>query len=346
MNGSQTIKADVGSDAEYKAAPWLVMIYLAGDTNLTEEMVLALQSLVAAGPPAGDKIMAQFDPSGMGLATQRYDLSKSAPTRPDGRVYLEDFRVSSSPEINTGSADALRHFIEWAHDRYGRDDGQKYRHLLILSGHGSGTTEDFLLRDENAADSLSIGELAEALEDATTYITGGDETRRKIDILGMDACFMSMFEVAYEIRKHVGILIGAEGLEPEFGWPYSRILAEARRRRPDQDVEYMTPRSLADLIVTEYVEFYSDYDRTAGRSADLAAIDLARMDDLGAEIDELAKCLTRAAEPDLVTLSHWSAQTYKADQFVDLHDFCMQAYKRFGKDSEVGRACADVIEGI
>ena len=86
------------------------------------------------------------------------------------------------------------------------------------------------MRDENAADSLSIGELAEALEDATMYITGGDETRRKIDILGMDACFMSMFEVAYEIRKHVGILIGAEGLEPEFGWPYSRILAEARRR--------------------------------------------------------------------------------------------------------------------
>ena len=110
----------------------------------------------------------------------------------------------------------------------------------------------------------------------------------------------------------------------------------------------MTPRSLADLIVTEYVEFYSDYDRTAGRSADLAAIDLARMDDLGAEIDELAKCLTRAAEPDLVTLSHWSAQTYKADQFVDLHDFCMQAYSdsaRIARLDERARGVIEVFDG-
>ena len=324
-------------DVQY---PWLVMLYLAGDNNLTEDMVFALQDLQAVGSTPGTKIVAQLDPSSMGLSTQRYDLSESRPTRPDGRVYVEDFRVSSSPEFNSASGDALSNFIQWAHDRYGRDGGQRYRHLLILSGHGSGTTEDFLLRDENAADALSIAELAEALDTATKYITAteysppsetanesrNEEPRRKIDILGMDACFMSMFEVAYEIRSYVGILIGAEGLEPEFGWPYSRILAEARRRRPGQDVEYMTPRSLADLIVTEYVEFYSDYDRTAGRSADLAAIDLTRMDDLGAEIDKLAKCLTKARKTDLVTLSHWSAQTYKADQFVDLHDFCIQTY--------------------
>ena len=37
---------------------------------------------------------------------------------------------------------------------------------------------------------------------------------KKIDILGMDACFMSMGEVAYEIRESVDVLVGAEGLEP------------------------------------------------------------------------------------------------------------------------------------
>ena len=31
------------------------MLYLAGDTNLTEDMVLALQGLQAAGPPVDDK---------------------------------------------------------------------------------------------------------------------------------------------------------------------------------------------------------------------------------------------------------------------------------------------------
>ena len=31
--------------------PWLVMVYLAGDNNLSEDMVLALQDLKAEGPP-------------------------------------------------------------------------------------------------------------------------------------------------------------------------------------------------------------------------------------------------------------------------------------------------------
>ena len=35
--------------------PWLVMLFLAGDNNLTESMVLALQDLIAEGPPEGDR---------------------------------------------------------------------------------------------------------------------------------------------------------------------------------------------------------------------------------------------------------------------------------------------------
>ena len=48
------------------------MLYLAGDNNLAEDMVLALQDLVAEGAPDGDQIVAQLDPSGVGLETQRY----------------------------------------------------------------------------------------------------------------------------------------------------------------------------------------------------------------------------------------------------------------------------------
>ena len=47
------------------------MLYMAGDNELTEEMVLALQDLVAR-PLTESKIVAQLDPSGIGLETQRY----------------------------------------------------------------------------------------------------------------------------------------------------------------------------------------------------------------------------------------------------------------------------------
>ncbi|MCK7472206.1 MAG: clostripain-related cysteine peptidase [Desulfomicrobium escambiense] len=235
------------------------MVYLAGDNNLTEDMVLALQDLQAAGAPEGDKIVAQFDPSGLGLFTQRYDFST-----PKGAA-LDSYRdkTYAGIESNTGTAEALEDFVKWAHGKY----GNLRRHLLILSGHGSGTTEDFLMSDETSRDSLTIPELKKALE-ATKAILG-----KKIDVLGMDACYMSMGEVAYEIRESADILIGAEGLEPEFGWPYGRILARARAflgdatRNPTK--RHLNPVELARAIVEEYITHYSDYDRSAGRSADL-----------------------------------------------------------------------------
>lgn len=40
-----------------KSKPWLVMLYLAGDNTLTEEMVLAMQDLLAEGPPRDDRLL-------------------------------------------------------------------------------------------------------------------------------------------------------------------------------------------------------------------------------------------------------------------------------------------------
>ena len=169
--------------------PWLVMLYLAGDNNLQEEMIAALQQLKAGRgdpekTPEGDRIVAQFDPSAIGVATQRYDFSIEQNGDGSG---IEDYRVDDGDlaETNTGNIEALVGFIKWASDVAG-GDLKKYRHFLILSGHGSGTTQDFLLRDESPSDSLSIPELAEAMRLATGLIG------KTIDILGMDACFMSM----------------------------------------------------------------------------------------------------------------------------------------------------------
>ena len=64
--------------------PWLTMLYMAADNNLTEEMVLALQDLVAEGAAPGSAIKAQFDPSGEGFDTQRYTFNSERRCRPRG----------------------------------------------------------------------------------------------------------------------------------------------------------------------------------------------------------------------------------------------------------------------
>jgi Clostripain family len=320
---------------------WLVMLYLAGDNNLTEEMVRALQSLGAADPMPGTRIVAQLDPSGLGLPTQRYDFTSVRPGQ-SLDAYLQP--CCAIAETNTGNPNALSDFIKWANDLPWTDSShpKPERQLLILSGHGSGTTEDFLLKDDNAADALSINELSIALKDAYA------KTHRKIDILGMDACFMSMFEVAYEIRDCVSLLVGAEGLEPEFGWPHSRILEKAREISNAKG-RHISPEELARTIVTEYTEFYSDYDRTAGRSADLAALDLSGVDALATAVTSLGDSLIASfvEDPknhDLVTLAHWKAQTYKSDQYVDLHDLCIQLYETFARSTDVRSGCEGVIK--
>ena len=325
--------------------PWLVMLYMAGDNDLTEDMVLMLQDLQAEGPPAGDTIVAQFDPSAEGLLTQRYVFTDS---RGANGLHVKEART----ETNTGNTETLNDFVKWAVNNYG---GPNTRYLLILAGHGSGITEDFFLRDDTSKDSLTIDELAQGLAAANDVIKakGGE----KIDILGLDACYMAMGEVAYQIREHVGILIGAEGLEPAFGWPYRRILsaAKAYRSAPENKGQSMDPRRLAEAIVRQYVEHYLDYDIAVGRSADLAAIDLTRMGDLAQAVSALAESLIKAVhadQHDLVTLAHWYAQTYKADQFVDLRDFCDQTRKRFTSDDSAGvhagvrAACDRVLRAL
>ena len=59
--------------------------------------------------------------------------------------------------------------------------------------------------------------------------------KKRIDILGMDACFMSMGEVRYQIRDHVNIVVGAEGMAAGIRLALQsnpRRSRQAGRRRP------------------------------------------------------------------------------------------------------------------
>jgi hypothetical protein len=345
MSPLATAKAKKAPTAERMDGPWLVMLYLAGDTNLTEDMVLALQDLIEVGVPGKDRVVAQLDPIGVGLSTTRYDLTPKAKKPPkyggrpkrDGfalQTALQRFEVEDVVEQSTGSAENLSSFIEWAVG-YDTDERTKNnestdstKYLLILSGHGSGVTEDFFLRDETSMDSLKIPELQQALRAAKTSFG------KKLDILGLDACYMAMGEVQYQLRNDVSIVIGAEGLEPEFGWPYGRILKGARAAGG-----CLAPEALAKLIVDTYVKTYSDFDKTAGRSVDLGAVRLAPMKKLAVAVKRLSAALHNLGKSghERVLLAHWYSQTYKFDQYVDLRDFCRQLKTRPHRTSELTR---------
>ena len=96
------------------------------------------------------------------------------------------------------------------------------------------------------------------------------------------------------------------------------------RQREGTNPYHPDRETLASEIVEEYVTHYHDYDRTAGRSADLSAIDLDEIEGVANAVTDLVKKLKelKTEGHNRLLLAHWYAQTYQFDQYVDLKDLC------------------------
>ena len=111
------------------------------------------------GTPNGDIVVAQFDPSGTGVSTQRFDFTKAP-----GEPHLEDHRCAAFDGLETNSSpETLKRASS------GGPVPEHLRPADAVAAHPfrprSGTTEDFLMRDEASADALTFDELAGALKD-------------------------------------------------------------------------------------------------------------------------------------------------------------------------------------
>src|SRR5688572_32313631 len=59
------------------AKQWTVMVYMAGDNNLSEEMIYAIKEMYRVGVTKEFDVTVQFDPSGIGPRVRRYDIGES-----------------------------------------------------------------------------------------------------------------------------------------------------------------------------------------------------------------------------------------------------------------------------
>jgi hypothetical protein len=308
-----------------KKKKWTIMIYLAGDNNLSDEMIWALKELLRIGVGSNCHVAAQFDPSATYTGPRLYSFDKleelaSTSCDVDGILELKFLREALvedpseenwNPE-NSANPAVLGGFLIWA-----MNNMKAEHYMLILSGHGSGAAGG-LLEDQNPYGRLTIPSLGRALSMAKHSLNGN-----KIDILGLDSCTMSMVEVAHEVRDSVEFLVGAEGFVQNAGWPYHRLL-ESLRHGPE-------PPDLAAEIVDNYFQYYSDY-LAADVSTDQAVIHVgaeAWEDSLLRNIRKLSKSLVSELDRgndeivrNALVLAHWEAQSFNTEQNVDLYDFC------------------------
>ncbi len=346
--GSVTTLGDPASAPERgKPAPaqWTVLAYLAGDNDLEGALLDDLREMERVGSrPGAVEILAQLDRAAGGDAsagdwsgTRRYYVTRSASASKIGSKLLMDLG-----EANTGDPGVLEDFLSFGTRRY-----PARASMLVLSNHGSGfyvppemlsrrrpwkaaprgpqrgffrTTRQRLAEtgpsrgiayDDGAGDCLDNRELKQVLAHAHRVLG------RPVDIVGMDACLMTMVEVAYQLRDHARILVGSEELEPGEGWPYAAVLGDLVARPA------MMPPELATTVVRRYIESYA----SSGQDATQSAIDLTKLNDLIAAVDALARALlaglpSQSLEVELYAA--WRRTVRFFDRlYVDLHHFAV-----------------------
>jgi len=301
--------------AQVSPAKWTIMVYLDGDNNLEGPAIIDFNEMERVGSTDEMKIVVQFDrvpggdeSNGGWTETRRYYI-----THDDDPNTINSPLVQNMGELNMGDQNTLIDFLAWAMDNYPADHyclilwnhggGWRERIKALMKGGKRGEVDRALCWDETSDyDCLYMSELKTALQQIKL-------TRRKIDLVGFDACLMGMVEVAYEIRDQAEVMVGSEELVPIYGWPYNTILLDLMKDPS------LSPSELGTIVVNRYREYYGP-----NSSYTQSAIDLRNLPNLADALDSLARVLDYS-HWDGVTFSRRCAETFGMYPYVDLYHF-------------------------
>ncbi len=352
------------------AADWTVMVYMAGDngrilTGMESAGTDDLAEMKRVGSSNRLHILAQFDTLSE-KTTRRFRLRQGTPLEQDvippilpetntgDPRFLDDFVAWGMSQY------PARHYllVLWNHGN-GWDDEDIYQssrsarvprdYVSPADSRGIATQggarkalfhttlsaipetaaaggDRGILYDDTAKDFLDNNELKAVLASIT-----GRRKGVKLDILGMDACLMSMVEIAYQVRDGCALCVASEEEEPMKGWPYNTILGELAKPTSH------TPAQLAKIIVEKFI---ASYDRGYfSENATQAALDVGKIETVAQAVDKLAGVLLdHIGDMDVlvaVDAAERAAQKFRQDaDYVDLVDFC--------KKLQAGTHAADV----
>lgn len=241
---------------------WSVFIYLAGDNNLSEDMVTALKGLLNLNLNDRINLYVCYDSIYPTVKTAYYDFSRQPGDNTErtlatvkageigGDIYGDELIMT----------DVLKEFFKKC---FAGEEAKADDYILILSGHGDGFREKTLLYDENPSGPATLEKINEALEEIRTEHLGGE----KFAILGLDSCCMAMLEIAYQFKNDAGILVSSQSYVPNSGWAYEPMLRELVEDGSLEAEDY------ASTMVSEFNRANYEYS-VGGRAVDLSAIRL------------------------------------------------------------------------
>ncbi|MBI4721682.1 MAG: T9SS type A sorting domain-containing protein [Candidatus Stahlbacteria bacterium] len=300
---------------------WTILVFINGDNNLEDAGIDDMNEMERAIDTTNYNVIVEFDripgydtSNGNWTTTRRYFIT------PDtiNDTIIRSTLIADLGEINMGNPNSIIDFATWGIENYPAE-----HYSLIIWDHGNGWYKvggapqrvSPLLKgissDETDGDNIGVanGEYAFAMDSIATFLG------KKIDILGNDACFMGMQEVAYEVKDYVDFIVFSEYSEPWDGYPYDDILTWLTAN------PIASPKELAQIIVDKYVASYSGGSQGNDDITQSAVL-------LDSQFTHTSQCINRFAEELMkvggrsepqIDSAYWKTQYLYVDSAWRLH---------------------------
>ncbi len=286
------VSCKVGSKIQKKTTKkWNFLVYIAANNNLHKYALRNVKQMEKIGSNQNINIFAQIDNFGK-RELSRYKIEKG-----NSKLIA---KITTPPESMSGTKESLFEFAKEVISNNPTD----YTAIILLN-HGTGIKDPNLwtrshpfYRDicfcfnnetnmyeinkkvckgiafnEFSHTYLTNHDLQITLERIKSEILGG----KKIDFLGMDACYMAMVEIGSLAKNSARYMSASQQVEPGAGWDYEKILQPLKTKT-------LSPAELAKHVVDAYGDTYNKYFSCLTHSA----IDLSNFESIEKNIDNLS----------------------------------------------------------
>ena len=296
--------AHLGSVADAK---WTVMVYMNAKNNLDPYSVVNFEQMTRVTDSNDVHIVVEWGRDRWKHAYRiKVHNGMSVKEEPVGGAP----RIEDIGDVDMGSVVTIDSFVKWSVAKYPAqhyalviwDHGSGYRlELTSPSDHQVGTRlmhADWLLE---AVPQFVAPDPARPGRWQSNYRAISDDEHTKhhlynsdvqavvegspVDILGFDACLMSMVETAYAVRRGAKIMVGSEELEPGFGWKYDAWLGVL------VGDPGLSPQAVGEAIVDAYEAQYGGVSASPEPTATLACTLLGNIEGLAASMSRLSDVL-------------------------------------------------------
>jgi hypothetical protein len=232
-------------DAPIEDAEWTIMVYLDADNNLEANGFDDLAEMEAVGSIAGVNVVVLFDAYTTFEGSHWFYIAPGSDhILDDGTIQCDCERIAPDHkcpgELNMAAGETLTYFVENAVE-YATAD----HYYLDLWDHGGGwwgiCYDDGSLLPDGRTDRLDMDEVSGAIGASGVHL----------DVIGYDACFMGMVEVAYENRNIADYMVASITTMPGAGYDYTLFLSAIT------GLENKVPVDVCSVTVDAYIEAYS-----------------------------------------------------------------------------------------